>query len=388
MTPKPPGLKLLVIQQSPDWGGAEEWMALLLESIRRTYQIEVWGVTDLEALQKRWREAGVQTVGLPVTLDIIGNWKGLVKSTWRLPRAVWFYSRLLRRAKVSGIQVILMSGFSEKMLCSWIASFLGIAVVWYEYGPLETVFKRNWGIPKLTYRLTKDIPRRILTISTNTRQALIQTAGLSVDQLRLIPPGVPAPTQKPRARNKPGLVVGSLSRLTSEKGQRLLVSIWPQVIESIPQARLRLAGDGPDRTYLQKLISELGIVNSVELTGFVVDKASFYNSLDIFVFAGLWEMEGFGLVLAEAMSYALPIVAFDKAPMAEVLGCAGMLVNPNNPDELAHALIELLGSTSKQVDLSHKASQRYDECYRLDRQVKRVYQQLQEVVNETGLYAD
>lgn len=379
---KLPKLNLLVVQQSPDWGGAEEWMSLLVEKCIQQYQVKISGITNLASLRKRWYKAGVKTRELPIVLDIIGNWKGLLKSIFYLPAAVIFYSKHILKAKRNGVNCVLMSGFSEKLLVTWIAYLCGLPVVWYEYGPLETVFKKNLYLPKILYRLTKHIPKRVLTISENTKNQLIPHARISSAKLKVIYPGVKSPKQT-HFVDKP--VIGSISRLTAEKGQRTLVQIWPEVLKHVPDAKLILAGDGPDRKYLQQLIDRLHLEDAVELMGFVDDTATFFSRIKVFVFAGTWELEGFGLVLAEAMSYRLPVIAYNKPPMSEVLAYAGELVSPAKPEFLAETIVQVLSNNPKIDQLRKLSGDIYQDRYQLDNQVKAVYGQLQEVINQRYL---
>jgi glycosyltransferase involved in cell wall biosynthesis len=75
--------------------------------------------------------------------------------------------------------------------------------------------------------------------------------------------------------------------------------------------------------------------------------------------------EGFGIVLLEAMSYAVPIVASATGGIVEVLdnGSCGLLVEPGNPDALARALLSLWNNTSLGDQLSSKAFHRLIKYY-------------------------
>lgn len=278
--------------------------------------------------------------GEDVILDIAGDWKGLIKAIMVLPYAVLWYWELLSRAKKAGVNAIILTGFGEKLLVSWLGSLIKLPVIWFEYPPLKTQFSTNFGLPQILYRASVHLPKLVIAISQHTQKSLVSDAGISPDKIRVIYPGVTIPA-KVVVTNRP--VVGHLSRLTPEKGQRLLLRAWKQVIAHIPEAKLKIAGRGPDATYLKQRVKDLGLTDSVEFLGFIDDKNSFYRSLKLFVFPTIWEMEGFGLVAAEALSYGLPVVAFDHGPVSEIVTPkVGILIKKKQPTALAQAIIKLL----------------------------------------------
>ncbi len=86
-------LELLIIQQAPDWGGAEEWMANLVKVLSKKVG-SITGYTNLQPLRKSWSKSGVDTYGLPYILDIIGDWKGLIKTILIFPVAFFWYIKV------------------------------------------------------------------------------------------------------------------------------------------------------------------------------------------------------------------------------------------------------------------------------------------------------
>lgn len=361
-------LNLLIIQQSPDWGGAEEWMANLI-SLWSKQGVSITAYTNLTKLQSVWKKSGATTGNIPFTLDIIGNYRGLIKSLLLLPLATLWYYKVLSKAKRQGINLILMSGFSEKLLVSWIAKFMRLKVVWFEYGPLAEVFKKFFYIPKFIYRLTKHIPQVVFTISQHTKASLITDANISLSKIKVIYPGVSIPAKSSRI-TKP--IIGHLSRLSIEKGQRFLLKSWPRVLKKIPQAKLKIAGAGPDEKYLKNLVKKIGVTKSVEFLGFVKDKSIFYRSLNLFIFPSAWKMEGFGLVMAEALSFGLPVVAFTTGANPEVVTpSVGMLVDKTS-SSLAKAITNLIEDKQMSHDMSDNAQSRAKLFFNLQTQADKI----------------
>jgi glycosyltransferase involved in cell wall biosynthesis len=360
---------ILVIQQSPDWGGAEEWMLSLVRYFHKV-NISVHVATNYQVFNQKAAKISSSIKKIPFTLDIIGNFKGLIKSILLFPFAIIWYSNLLIHYKKLGVNCILMSGFSEKLLVTVLAKVLGIHTVWLEYGPLENVFKKNLYLPKVLYKLIKDIPESIITISQNSKQTLIKDAKISTSKLEVIYPGTKIPSKKP-SYQKDKMLVGHLSRLSEEKGQRILIRSWKMVSKSLPKAKLIIAGDGPDKDYLINLAKKLKIDKSVEFVGFIPNKKEFYKKLSIFVFPSIWPMEGFGIVMIEALSFGIPVVAIDNGPAKEIIHKDIGRLSPSSPQKLADQIIGII--KAKQTNTQSITA--YNEAktkYNLDTQAQKV----------------
>jgi glycosyltransferase involved in cell wall biosynthesis len=372
-SPKP---HILVIQQAPDWGGAEEWMATLVRGWREK-NLKVTGVTNLDLLKETWEKTGATTIHLPFILDIIGNYKGLVKSALLFPYALVWYWRLLTKEKNTGVNCVVMSGFSEKLLVTLIARWVGLPVVWFEYGPLKQVFKKNYYLPKLLYRAAKNIPEAAYTISQVTKNSLITDARISLSKILLVEPGVDIPTKiaKPPAT----FTIGHLSRLTPEKGQRLLLEAFKSVAERHPSIRLKIAGRGPDETHLKTYAQKLGIADKVEFLGFVQDKKAFYESISIFAFCSTWELEGFGMVMAEAMAHGRPVVAIDNGPTREVVGESGGIIVMPTAKDVANGLEQMIKKDL--IKQANKVQTYAKNRYQATIQVAKITKSITDVVN-------
>lgn len=331
-------MNLVIFQQAPDWGGAEEWMATLVRELVKQ-NVTVTGYTNLPRLRTSWATSGAKTYHLPCILDIIGNTRGLIKSLIKFPFALRWYQKQLKKIQPKDASVILLSGFSEKLLVTVLAKRLNLPVVWFEYGPLGPVFYRHFSLPKRLYHAIYPNVSSIITLSRATKAALV-AEGIPAKKIKTIFPGVDIP-KEPTRQTQP--IVGHLSRLTPEKGQRLLLRAWQIVVKKIPQAHLYIAGQGPDERYLKKLTTRLDLQDSVAFLGFIKDKNTFYRSLKLFVFPSLWDMEGFGLVMIEALSYGIPVIATHRGAAGEALTPKiGSLVNKETPAALAKSIYTAL----------------------------------------------
>lgn len=211
-------LKIGIIMQSPDIGGAEMYMLSLINYFLINKN-SVIAASNKEKFLNRAKKYSVKTYEIPMILDITGNYRGLIKSILLLPYALYYYSHLLQAFKKEKVSVILMSNFSEKLLVTFLSSFYKIPVVWIEYGRLETVFKRNFYIPKIIYRLLVGIPYSIIVPSKNTMDSLIVDARASLAKLSLIPLGITDNQNKKKVQNtelmklKNKIIIGNVSRI-------------------------------------------------------------------------------------------------------------------------------------------------------------------------------
>lgn len=378
-------LTIAAIMQSPDIGGAEMYMLSLMEYFVKDKNNVMVGSNKSKFLT-RAKEHHVETFELPFILDIMGDWKGLIKSILLLPYALFFYSKKLLYLRQKKVDVILMSGFTEKLFVSFLASVLHIPVVWIEYGRLETVFKRNFYLPKVLYRLIKDIPQSVIVPSNNTKQSLITDARVSLAKLKLIPCGITIHKKISNAKKKVlpdwegNIIIGSVSRLTREKGQQFLIKAVPEIVKKEPKARFIIIGDGPDKDYFNNLIKELHIEDTVKILGFVNNVPEYYSAMDIFVFPTIWELEGFGLVTPEAMSYDLPVVASALGPVPEIIdnNVNGLLVPPEDEHAIARAVITLIQDQEKRREFGKNGRKKVEEYYDIEKVSKKILEVLQE----------
>ena len=125
-----------------------------------------------------------------------------------------------------------------------------------------------------------------------------------------------------------------VGRLTPQKGVDVLLRSFARQGAGV----LLIAGDGPERGSLEKLVGELGIEKNTFFLGVRGDVPSLMRAADCFVLAS--RLEGLGLVLVEAIASGLPVVASNVDGIPEVVedGATGMLVAPEDVEAFAGAM--------------------------------------------------
>lgn len=101
-----------------------------------------------------------------------------------------------------------------------------------------------------------------------------------------------------------------------------------------------IVGEGPLRDNLCNYINNLDIRENVILAGFHSNVSEYYNAADCFVLSSLWE--GFGIVLAEAMSCGLPVITTDAGGCREVVEDSRFVISLQNPQEITLKMKEIL----------------------------------------------
>lgn len=352
-----PKVKLLLIDQdAAAIGGAEVYLSNLVKVFRKK-KIPVIAYTNLPLFGERLKKAGAETNLVPTRMDVIGGWRGLVKFFFQIPWALVYYGRLLWRLKQKNkANIVLIGGFSDKLVVTPLARLLSLPVVWIEFGPLKEVFKRNLFIPKIFYRSVKNLPSAVIVPSQATFLSLIEDARVSLAKIKKIPCGIEifsqeslekfkkkALIQKKKLDLEGKIVIGNVSRVVKEKGQEYLLDAFLMVKKKFPNVALIFVGDGPYRKFLEEKTQRMRI-EDVHFLGFRQDLYQLYALMDIFVFPTVFDLEGFGLVAAEAMMTGKPVVASKIGPVPEVVeeGKTGLLFKAGDTKELARDIIKLL----------------------------------------------
>jgi 1,2-diacylglycerol 3-alpha-glucosyltransferase len=182
--------------------------------------------------------------------------------------------------------------------------------------------------------------------------------------VHVVPTGLPADRFTPgdgrRFREQAGLpadrpLVTYIGRVAHEKNIEFLVRMFVQVRAAIPRAMLVIAGEGPARDSLRRLVAELGLERDVHFAGYLDRDTALldcYAAAAVFVFASRTETQG--LVLLEAMAQGAPIVSTAELGTRSILlpGC-GALVVEERVGPFAAAVVRVL----TEPDLARTLSQ-------------------------------
>ncbi len=161
-----------------------------------------------------------------------------------------------------------------------------------------------------------------------------------------IPPIQESPGSPPKAvralSRESEVIIGTVGRLTEQKGHRYLLQAIPAILEAFPGARFWFIGDGELREELKNLAKSLGIAGAVKFLGVQEDVPALLRQMDLFVLPSLWE--GLPTVILEAMACNVPVIATDIPGTRELIQneFSGWLVPPKDATSLSRCIIDVI----------------------------------------------
>jgi glycosyltransferase involved in cell wall biosynthesis len=301
---------------------------------------EKFTVALASMLRAKGADARVLFVGDPYPLGERLRVDGVPYETLSLPRGrhVLLHPRRFARAttQAGGDGAILVAG-----------SFLASALRFGGYRGQIAAVEHGSGL-----RLSSlPLPERLLRTAASlagSRAVDVQVAvsDFVASRLNGAPPVVTIPNAVDLDVYRPptfaarsfasGFVIGCMGRLVPSKGAADVLIGAELVLRR--GARLRIAGEGPEREALAMLARRLGLSDEVEFVG-LVDAAPFWRGCSVAVAASV-EFESFGLAAVEAMACGAPVVATRSGGLTEIVldGVTGFLVAPGDTDAIARAL--------------------------------------------------
>lgn len=197
----------------------------------------------------------------------------------------------------------------------------------------------------------------IIANSSYTKQSLLNTKlkGLNIE---VVHPGVEADffakgDEGPKLHRKLGLngdkIVLTVANLVPRKGQDVIIKAFPSILERVPNAKYVIVGAGKYENHLQSLVRELRLQEAVLMFGCVTDRdlRGYYQMCDVFAMPGRQvgvQVEGYGSAFLEASACAKPVIGGKSGGAKEAIvdGVTGLLVDGENPNEVAQAIVKLL----------------------------------------------
>lgn len=230
-----------------------------------------------------------------------------------------------------------------------------------------------------------------LVSSTKThRDLMVKTYGLKQEKITILPLGIHL-VDKPNGSVSPGtkkkLKVLYVSRMERRKGTATLIDSVRRVIFDCPNATFVFIGKDRDqsptggnfRNYF--LSKNEGLKEEVNFLGYVPHEElqQYYRNCDVFVVPSLYE--SFGLIYVEAMMYGKPVIGCKTGGIPEVIdeGQTGLLVEPNNSDELSKAIVHLLDHEDLRREMGQKARKACEERFSYQLMAKRTEELYQRI---------
>ncbi len=319
------------ILDSPTLGGAESYLLSNLEFLSQK-GFEITLATYNQKIKNKYQKK-FNLINLPYRLDLIGNAKGIIKFFFQAPLGIIWLIKVLLKLKKKYTQIIIYTpGFTERLIFSPFIKLLGLKLIWLEYGPVQAIFEKNFGLPKILYHATSFFPDHVITISKHSQQSMLNHSFVNKARTSIIYPGIPKITLsqlktlqkkgrewKTQHKLKSKKIITFVGRLATEKEINILLKAFFKLKSKNTQ--LIIIGTGSEKKVCQKLAKHLKIAEKVTFTNYIseVDKFSILSISDAFVFPSAWKMEGFGMTTIEAMMAGVPVISTGAGPQKEII---------------------------------------------------------------------
>lgn len=204
-------------------------------------------------------------------------------------------------------------------------------------------------------RLYRDLCRRVFTTSAAAARQIEKGLGMDAAHILTVPSGIVPPDRlMPREAARQALAqelgrpektrfIGSVGRLSPEKGLEYLLAAFAGIAQKCPDHDLVLAGEGRHRAALVACIRDMGLGPRVHLIGHREPLWPLLRALDLKVLASP-ENEGVPQSILEAMFARCPVIGTAVGGIPDIIGhgTTGLLVRPRDPEELAAAILETI----------------------------------------------
>lgn len=281
-----------------------------------------------------------------------------------LVRILWEQAILPFQLVREGIDLFHSLAFVQPILtsCPGVVTIYDLSFLLFPQGfnPWKRLYLR-YMTPYSAHR-----SRRVIALSHNTKGDLSRFFRVSEEKIEVIPCGVD-PRFRPlngdlvsRFRQRRGLperMILFVGTIEQRKNLSLLLEAYAQIKKDIPHA-LVLAGArgwGADGVFAQA--ERLGLADLI-FAGYVEQEELplWYNAADLLAYPSLYE--GFGLPPLEAMASGTPVVASNVSSLPEGVGDAGVLVDPQNKEEIAEAMLQVLRDKGLQEEMRKRGLER------------------------------
>lgn len=352
-------MNILLYTDTPQVGGAELQMFLLAKFLNKKLYTPILACSNYPALNhwcENFTKEGIKVLRMNVKHK-------------HDPRHHFQLKQIIKNEKIDIAHLHLWNPASCRYAFS-AASSCKIPIVTTEHDPFELSFLKDI----LKKQSLKKVGQ-IITVSENNRKILQKLYPEHKNKISVIRNGLDTTwwqsqllrfTDEDRRRikrelfqaNENTLIIISIAELHERKGLKYLIETIPEIVKKFPNIKLVIVGEGPERKNLESLIKNLNtstkidLKNHIILTGRQREIPKLLKSSDIFTLPS--RREAFGLVLLEAMITELPVVASKIGGIPEIIenGKNGLLVEPENSEKLAKALMDLIADPDKRIKLS------------------------------------
>lgn len=272
------------------------------------------------------------------------------------------FARWCRRERIAVVQT-----------CDLYANIFGLPGAALARVPVRIGSRRELNPDKTPaqIRLQRLAYRSATKVVANSQAAreILETEGLEPRSIAVIPNGVDLASLVPRKNCRAVRTIITVANLRPEKSHETLLAAAATLVDSHPELRFRIVGDGPRRAELERLAATLGVSRHVEFLGHREDVPALLSDADVFVLPS--RSEAFPNGAIEAMAAGLPVIACATGGLLDLIEAdrTGILVPPGNVEAMSRALRSLIDAPARAEAIGAAAREWVHQRYSFERMV-------------------
>jgi glycosyltransferase involved in cell wall biosynthesis len=375
-------ISILFYTDSSTFGGAERYIYTLIKELNsESYSLSI-ALPSVEGANKPKEK--LKTLGIEIkNIKPIKNRFDILNFIRQI--------RFFKNNKADIIHFNLPNPYHSQfsILASKIAGVKSVVVTHH----LPVLLKEASWKGRLLERLLVRCINKVITVSNSSKRIIIEKLPFQEDRVVVIHNGIDvnynrkfdsSSLKENLGIGETDLVVGTVGRLTEQKGYIYLLKAAVRIKKEVRNVKLLIVGEGSMEKELKRYSLNLGLERDVIFTGFQEDVYKILNIMDVFVLSSLYE--GFPFVILEAMIMKKPVVAteVDGIPEVVINGNTGILVPPKDPEKLAKAVISLLVDREKAKNMGNKGFKRVKDCFSKQIMVEKTENLYKELLSQKG----
>ena len=365
----------------PKVGGLENYAFEIVKGLINDFQCDIWVITsnhvDNSYLEEEIQK--IKVIRLPVQFKLSNTPVNLL---W-----YWDIKKTLNEISPDVVVSHTPVPFISDMASLAAGSLKIPHVITYQ----NDLIKDNVILKFITYaysstlgKITLDNSKKII-VTTSEYASKSSILKPFLKKIAVIPPGVHLKLVSSKKTTKPYILfVGQLDKTHQHKGLDILIKALSEIQERCPNLELVVIGKGDDLERYKMLARQFGINSKVHFEGYVTDDAKnqYYASALCLCLPSTSVAEGFGMVILEAATQKTPSIGSNLGGISVAIQDkkTGILVHPNDSQDLSRAIRELYENPEQRKTLGIKAFERVQKEFLWSDQVKKTYQVLKEVL--------
>ena len=235
-------------------------------------------------------------------------------------------------------------------------------------------------VTRLNFFLMKKIFDKVVCVSCDIKTRFAQRYGFNPEILAVVHNGINLPNSFNIPDKGGPFCIGTAGRLFPIKDFPLFIKIADKILKADRNVHFLLAGDGPERLYLQKLVDRCRLSDRFKFLGHIENMSTFYKRLDLYLNTSVHE--GLPMSILEAMAHGIPVVAPATGGLCEIIEHArnGYLIKSRKPTDYAGVCLGIIDDRNLLKRLSLAARERVVNLFSAQKMAENYYRLYRELV--------